>query len=77
MAITNPSSPATYPVTHRMAKVVVTLSAGADIDRHEIEHARIYILGMPSPPISPCPVSLVPEQVGNRTQLLLPHSGII
>lgn len=64
MAITNPSSPATYPVTHRMAKVVVTLSAGADIDRHEIEHARIYILGMLSPPISPCPVSLVPEQGG-------------
>lgn len=28
-----------------MAKVVITLSAGADIDRHEIEYARIYILG--------------------------------
>lgn len=45
MAITNPSSPSAYPATHRMAKVVVSLTAGTDVDRHEMEHARIYIFG--------------------------------
>lgn len=40
-----PSLSATSPVTQRMAKVVVSLSAGAGVDRHEVEQTRIYIFG--------------------------------